>query len=63
MEEKRKVKVLAIEDDPFCVAVYKHYGEKMRKLFLDVHHTVTLEESLSFLDGQPDIDDGNGNDG
>lgn len=56
MGERKKINVLAIEDDPFCVAIYRHYGERMKKIVLNVEHAVTLEESLNYLDTRSDID-------
>lgn len=56
MGEKRKLKVLTIENDSLSVSIYKHYGEKMKNFFLDIYNTVTLEDSLFFLDNRPDID-------
>lgn len=49
MAEKRILNTLVIEDDPFSVAVIKHLGEEMISVRLDVHHTVTLEESLYYF--------------
>ncbi|MCP4652993.1 MAG: HD domain-containing protein [Candidatus Omnitrophica bacterium] len=53
---KKTIKVLAIEDDPFFVAVFKHYGEKMKDFRLDVNHVVSLQDSLDFLDEHSEID-------
>jgi len=56
MEEKKMIQVLAIEDDPFCVSIYRHYGDKMKQFALNVHHSVTLQDSLAFLDEHRDMD-------
>lgn len=56
MGEKRVIQALAIEDDPFSAAVVKHLGGQMQDIRLDVHHTVTLEESLYFLSSKPQIE-------
>ena len=56
MAEKRKIRVLAIEDDPFCVAIYRHYGEKMKAVSLEIQRSVALEESFDFLDKNREID-------
>lgn len=56
MGEKRVIKTLIIEDDPFSVAVLKHLGEEMEHIKLDVHHTVTLEESLYLLSQNQSIE-------
>lgn len=49
MAEKITLKTMVIEDDLFSVAIIKHLGEEMVSLRLDVHHTVTLEDSLYYL--------------
>ena len=54
--KKRLLKVLAIEDDPFSVAVLKHYGKNLIEFELNIHHVVTLEEALEFLDTHPQLD-------
>lgn len=56
MGEKRIVQTLIIEDDPFSVAVITHFGEKMKDIRLCVHHVVSLEESLNFLDKHSEIE-------
>ncbi len=56
MAEKRVLETLVIEDDPFSVAVIKHYGNNLRDYQLNVHHVVTLEEALEFLDRNPQIE-------
>jgi PAS domain S-box-containing protein len=56
MAEKRLIKTLMIEDDPFSVAVISSLGQEMQDIKLDVHHVVTLEESLYFLSQQSDIE-------
>lgn len=56
MADKRLIKTLIIEDDPFSVAVIQHYGENMQDIKLDVHHTINLEESLDFLDKHQEIE-------
>jgi PAS domain S-box-containing protein len=56
MKEKRRVQTLIIEDDPFSVAILRRYGEEMQKFILDIHHRVTLQDSLEFLDKHPYIE-------
>lgn len=53
--EKRKLVVLAIDDDKFSVAILRHYASKLQRFDLDIHHTVHLQESLRFLDEHPEI--------
>jgi len=53
--DKQILKALVIEDDPFSAAILRHYGDKMEKYSLDLHHANTLEESLSYLDSCKDI--------
>ena len=55
MADKRLIPTLIIDDDPFSVTVIRHLGEEMRDIQLKVHHTVSLEDSLSFLDTHPEI--------
>ncbi|MFC1592724.1 response regulator, partial [Candidatus Omnitrophota bacterium] len=52
----KTIEALAIEDDPFSVAVLEHYGTKLSSFKLNIHHTVTLEDSLSFLDDHREIE-------
>lgn len=54
--DKKIVEVLAIEDDPFCVSIYRHYATKMENLSLNINHVVTLEDSLEFLNRESNID-------
>jgi PAS domain S-box-containing protein len=54
--EKKIIQTLVIEDDPFSVVVLEHYGDRLNDFKLDVHHTVTLEESLDFLDKHPEVE-------
>ncbi len=54
--EKKLLKTLAIEDDPFSIAVLKHYGRNLNEFQLDIHHVVTLEDALEFLDSYPQLD-------
>ncbi|HAH19676.1 MAG: hypothetical protein A2Y00_01690 [Omnitrophica WOR_2 bacterium GWF2_43_52] len=56
MAEKKTIKTLVIDDDPFSVAVLKHLGEEMPSIQLDVHHVVTLEESLYILSQNQNIE-------
>jgi len=56
MLEKRTIRTLIIEDDPFSVAILKHYADKFNKFKLIIDHTVTLEESLDYLDKHRDIE-------
>jgi PAS domain S-box-containing protein len=56
MEGKRVVQTLVIEDDPFSVAILRRYGEEMQKFKLNIHHRVTLQESLEFLDKHQEIE-------
>lgn len=56
MTEKRLIQALVIEDDPFSVAVITNLGQEMQDIKLNVHHVVTLEESLYFLSQQPEIE-------
>ena len=56
MSGKKVLEVMAIEDDPFSVAVLEYYGKKLDDFILNIHHTVSLEESLAFLDSSPNID-------
>lgn len=56
MEEKRIIQTLIIEDDPFSVAVIRHFGDEMHDIVLNVHHVVSLEESLCFLSAHPEIE-------
>lgn len=56
MADKRVVETLIIEDDPFSVAVISRLGQEMRDIRLNVHHVVTLEESLYFLSKHPEIE-------
>ena len=55
MADKRLIPTLIIDDDPFSVTVIRHLGEEMRDIQLKVHHTVSLEDSLSFLNTHPEI--------
>lgn len=55
MPEYKVLQTLMIEDDPFFVSFLKYYGTKMTSIKLEVHHKVTLEESLDFLDKNPQI--------
>jgi len=56
MAEKKVIQTLVIEDDPFSVAVLEHYGNRLKDFKLNINHTVTLEESLVFLDNHPEIE-------
>ncbi len=56
MNKKKVLKVVAIEDDPFSVAILKHYGSKLDDFEFELYHTVSLEESLDFLEKHPEID-------
>ena len=56
MSEKRMLKALVIEDDPFSVAILKHYGSKLDNFILELYHTVSLEESLEFMEKHPEIE-------
>ncbi|MFH1338687.1 MAG: HD domain-containing phosphohydrolase, partial [Candidatus Omnitrophota bacterium] len=56
MADKKVINTLVIEDDPFSVAVLEHYGARLKDFKLNINHTVTLEESLSFLDKQPQVE-------
>lgn len=50
MTVKKLIQALLIEDDPFFAVVFSDLGKKMGSIELAVHHTVSLEESLSFLE-------------
>jgi PAS domain S-box-containing protein len=54
--QRKKIQSLMIEDDPFCVAVLKHYGDEMTKYELIFHHTIALEDSLKYLDEHPEVE-------
>jgi len=56
MSKKRILKAVAIEDDPFSVATLKYYGSKLDDFTLELYHTVSLEESLEFLEKHPEIE-------
>lgn len=56
MPEKKVIQTLVIEDDPFSVAVLEHYGNKLKDFKLNISHTVTLEDSLVFLDNHSEIE-------
>lgn len=56
MNKKKILRTLAIEDDPFSVAVLEHYGNRLKDFTLEINHTVNLEESLMFLDQHPTIE-------
>ena len=56
MAKKKIIQTLVIEDDPFSVAVLEHYGDRLKDFKLNISHTVTLEESLVFLDNHPEIE-------
>jgi len=56
MSDKKVLEAMVIEDDPFSVAVLEYYGKKLDDFVLNIHHTVSLEESLAFLDSSPNID-------
>src|SRR3990167_1020854 len=56
MNEKRIIQALMIEDNPFFVVVFNDLGKKMRDIELTIHHTVSLEDSLNFLDRHHEIE-------
>jgi PAS domain S-box-containing protein len=56
MAEKKVLRALIIEDDPFFVAVMEDYCHKMVDIELQLHHTVTLEDSLDYLDKHRDVE-------
>ncbi|MFH1767571.1 MAG: response regulator [Candidatus Omnitrophota bacterium] len=56
MSEKRVINALNIEDDPFSVAILRYYGDNLKDFRLNIKHTVTLEDSLNFLDNHNDIE-------
>lgn len=56
MLKKRTIETLVIEDDPFFVATLKLYCDKMLRFKLNIHHSITIEESLSLLDKNPQIE-------
>ncbi len=56
MGEKKVLEVMVIEDDLFSVAILEHYGKKLDDFILNIHHTVSLEDSLVFLDNNPQIE-------
>lgn len=56
MAEKRTLNTLIIEDDPFFVSMFENYGKAMQNFELCLCHTVTLEDSISFLDKHPEIE-------
>ena len=51
--DKKKINVLMIEDDPFSVAIIKHYAGSFQRLELLINHAVQLEEAIVFLDNNP----------
>lgn len=56
MTEKKLIQALLIEDDPFFAVVFSDLGKNMGSIELAVHHTVSLEESLSFLEEHHEIE-------
>lgn len=56
MTEKKLIQTLMIEDNPFFVIVFTDLGKKMQDIELNIHHVVSLEESLSFLEEHHEIE-------
>ena len=56
MSEKRIIQTLMIEDNPFFVVIFNDLGKKMRDIELNIHHTISLEDSLNFLDQHREIE-------
>ena len=56
MNEKRIIQALMIEDNPFFVVVFNDLSKKMREIELNIHHTISLEDSLNFLDQHHEIE-------
>ena len=56
MSEKRIIQTLMIEDNPFFVVIFNDLGKKMRDIELNIHHTISLEDSLNFLDRHREIE-------
>ncbi len=55
-DNRKVINALSIEDDAFSVAILRYHADNMKKYKLNIHHTVTLEESLNFLDNHPEIE-------
>ncbi len=51
---KKTIKTLVIEDDPFFVAVLENYTRNFKEFGLIINHRTSLEDSLIFLDENPD---------
>lgn len=45
-----------IEDNLFFVVVFNDLGKKMRDIELTINHTISLEDSLNFLNQHPEIE-------
>ncbi len=56
MNEKRIIKTVVIEDDPLAVDIIRRINEELKEFTLDIYNVSTLEDSLSFLDNNPDVE-------
>lgn len=56
MQDKRQINALIIEDDPFFVAIMENYCKNLRNYDLNLHHTVSLEETMEYLDKRHEIE-------
>jgi PAS domain S-box-containing protein len=54
--EKKKIQAVIVEDDPFSVAMLKHYSSEMMEYELAFHHTLALEDSLKYLDEHREVE-------
>jgi len=52
-ESPRKIKAVIMEDDPFSVAIIKHYAYSFKRIELELIHIITLDDSLAYVEHNP----------